>query len=172
MALFNAVLQLRRDNDYNYAKVKDTFIPADGEICLVDTARSGLRMVCGDGVTPFGELDFIDSVLLKGYIKDGIFYTDTTYTTACKTSTNLLYLDISTAALYFYDGEKYQEISRTVMPTASMATNTTPGIMKLYSTVGQNEDGTMSQKAITDELDDKVEVTLNIEEELIIFSND
>jgi hypothetical protein len=44
--------------------------------------------------------------------------------------------------------------------------------MKLYSTTGQNTDGTMTQKAITDELDEKVEVTLNIEEELIIFSRD
>jgi hypothetical protein len=44
--------------------------------------------------------------------------------------------------------------------------------MKLYSTTGHNEDGTMTQKAITEELGEKVEVTLNIEEELIIFSND
>jgi hypothetical protein len=50
----NAILRLRRDNDYNYAKIKDTFIPADGEICLVDTARNGLRAVCGDGVSTFG----------------------------------------------------------------------------------------------------------------------
>ncbi len=170
--MFNAIIQLRRDNDFNYAKVQDKFIPANGEICLVDTARSGLRAVCGDGKTPFGELDFIDSIFLKGYAKDGFFYTDTSYTTMCKTSTNLLYIDIPTSSLYYFDGQKYQEISRSSIPTSSMATNTTPGIMKLYSTTGQNEDGTMTQKAITDELDDKVEVTLNIEEELIIFSND
>ena len=42
--------------------------------------------------------------------------------------------------------------------------------MKLYQTVGQNTDGTMSQKAIADELDDKVEVTLNASEELLIFT--
>jgi hypothetical protein len=54
MKKFNAVLQLRRDNDYNYAKIAESFIPAKGEICLVDTARSGLRVVCGDGATPFG----------------------------------------------------------------------------------------------------------------------
>lgn len=52
--MINAVLRLRRDNDFNYAKIKDTFIPANGEICLVDTARNGLCAVCGDGVTPFG----------------------------------------------------------------------------------------------------------------------
>ena len=37
-----AIFKLRRDNDYNYEKVKDTFIPAKGEVCLVDTARLGL----------------------------------------------------------------------------------------------------------------------------------
>lgn len=172
MAQFNAVLQLRRDNDYNYAKVQDKFIPANGEICLVDTARSGLRAVCGDGKTPFGELDFIDSVFLKGYMKDGFFYLDAEHTVLGKSSMNLLYIDLPTSSLYYFDGQKYQEISRAQIPTASMATDTNPGIMKLYSTTGQNEDGTMTQKAITDELDDKVEVTLNIEEELIIFHND
>ena len=42
--------------------------------------------------------------------------------------------------------------------------------MKLYNGVGQNTDGTMTQKAITDELDTKVELTLKEEEELVIFS--
>ena len=52
------------------------------------------------------------------------------------------------------------------------ASETILGIMKLYQTTGQNTDGTMSQKAITDELDDKFEVTLNIGEEMIIFTQD
>ena len=42
--------------------------------------------------------------------------------------------------------------------------------MKLYDTVGTNTDGTMTQKAITDELDDKVEIQLNKDEELLIFT--
>lgn len=44
------------------------------------------------------------------------------------------------------------------------------GVMKLYDTIGSNTDGTMTQKAITDELDDKVEVALNTSEEMIIFT--
>jgi hypothetical protein len=44
--------------------------------------------------------------------------------------------------------------------------------MKLYSTIGDNEDGTMTQKAITQELGEKVEVALDIEEELLIFHFD
>ena len=65
--MINAVLRLRRDNDYNYAKIKDTFIPANGEICLVDTAREGLRAVCGDGVHTFGQLAYIGELIVKGY---------------------------------------------------------------------------------------------------------
>lgn len=170
--MLNVRIRLRRDNDYNYEKIKDSFVPENGEICLVDTARSGLRAVCGDGRTPFGELDFMDNLFIKGYIKDGFFYTDATYTTMCKTSMNILYIDIPTSGMYYFDGQKYQELGRGTVPTAATATDTTPGIMKLYSTTGQNTDGTMTQKAITDELDEKVEVTLNIEEELIIFSRD
>jgi hypothetical protein len=51
------------------------------------------------------------------------------------------------------------------------ATATVPGVMKLYDTVGQNSDGTMTQKAISDELDDKVEASVNLVEELLIFTN-
>ena len=42
--------------------------------------------------------------------------------------------------------------------------------MKLYDTLGDHTDGTMTQKAITDELDDKVEVEINQDEELLVFS--
>lgn len=52
------------------------------------------------------------------------------------------------------------------------ADETTPGIMKLYQTMGDNTDGAMSQKAISDELDDKFEIGVDLENELIIFSND
>jgi hypothetical protein len=168
MAKFNAILQLRRDNDYNYKKIEDKFIPANGEICLIDTARSGLRAVCGDGITPFAQLDFIDNVLLRGYYDAGVFYKDASLTEPYDNNTNIIYIDIKTNAFYYFDGESYKTINAS-LPTA---TAEIPGIMKLYSTVGQSEDGTMTQKAITDELSEKVEVTLNINEELIIFSND
>mgnify|MGYP004454448561 CR=1 FL=1 len=49
-----AIFKLRRDNDYNYEKVKDTFIPAKGEACLVDTVKQGLCVIVGDGVSTYG----------------------------------------------------------------------------------------------------------------------
>ena len=76
--MINAILRLRRDNDYNYAKIKDTFIPANGEICLVDTARHGLRAVCGDGVSTFGQLEYIGESFIQAYYDNNTnkFYKD------------------------------------------------------------------------------------------------
>lgn len=165
----NAILRLRRDNDYNYSKIANKFIPANGEICLIDTARSGLRAVCGDGTTPFAQLEYIDNVYSKGYLKDNKFYKEAACENLLNNNTNLLYVDLFTSKIFYYDGELYQEILRSDIATAS---ENSPGIMKLYTTTGQNVDGTMTQKAITDELNEKVEVTVKIEEELIIFSND
>jgi hypothetical protein len=60
------------------------------------------------------------------------------------------------------------------LPTAS---ETVLGVLKLYNTTGDNTDGTMTQKAITseleninEELDTKVELRLKEDEELVIFS--
>lgn len=53
-----------------------------------------------------------------------------------------------------------------------IATSSISGIMRLYNSIGENTDGTMTQKAITDELSEKVEVALNIGEEMLIFTQD
>ena len=164
--MINAVLRLRRDNDFNYEKIKDTFIPANGEICLVDTAREGLRAVCGDGKSPFANLSFMNDLIQKGYYKDGTFYKDSTYVEKLVGYTTRIYIDLTSSIIYYYSGESYIEVSSN-MPRASAQT---PGIMNLYETTGQNVDGTMTQKAITDELNTKVEMTLREEEEMIIFS--
>ena len=59
----NASVRLRRDNDYNFERIKDTFIPASGEVILVDVAAIGLRAKVGDGFTPYGELPYVDEDL-------------------------------------------------------------------------------------------------------------
>ena len=51
------------------------------------------------------------------------------------------------------------------LPTASAEVS---GIMKLYNTKGNNVDGTMTQKAITDELNQKLEAF--VDGETIVFS--
>lgn len=168
--LLNTILCLRRDNDYNYEKIKNTFIPARGEVCLVDTAKDGLRAVCGDGKTPFGELNYIGELLVKGYYVQGDFYEDRDLTTVIKRTSTKLYIDKRTNSLYHFDGISYSQLGGTGGASVPNATADQPGIMKLYDSVGNNIDGTMTQKAISDELDDKVEITLNMDEELLIFT--
>lgn len=164
---FNVTLRLRRDNDYNYAKIKDTFIPAKGELCLVDTAKDGLQIICGDGITTFGKLEYVNTILVRGYLIDGQFYKDKTATTLLSASSVKLYLDLLSNSLYLYDGNDYILIAGNNIARANAET---PGIMKLYDSTGNNTDGTMTQAAITDELDDKVEIQLNMDEELLIFT--
>ena len=80
MSVMKTIIKLRRNNLYNYEKYQDSFIPADGELCLVDTPKSGLRVKCGDGVSTFSELPYVDTILYKGYLVDGVFYKDIQHT--------------------------------------------------------------------------------------------
>ena len=162
--ILNTILRLRRDNDYNYKLIENSFIPANGEICLVDTATMGLRAVCGDGVSTFAELSFCDSKLIKGLYKDGAFYNEENEVIPSLTSD--IYFDISTNDLYIFNGSDYEILND--LPTAN---ENVAGITKLYNGLGNNEDGTMTQKAITDELNQKVEISFSPEDdELLIFS--
>ena len=58
MKTVNAVIRLRKDSEADFERVKDVFIPADGEMVLVDTADKGLRIKIGDGVSTFANLDY------------------------------------------------------------------------------------------------------------------
>ena len=78
----NSVVTLRRDNDYNYKKIENTFIPANGEVCFVDVAGYGLRMKVGDGISTFAQLPYIDETILKSIdslIVKGYFYQNEFY---------------------------------------------------------------------------------------------
>ncbi len=68
--------------------------------------------------------------------------------------------------MYYYNGVEFVLIGPGSLPTASAET---AGIMKLYSTIGENVDGTMTQKAITDELNTKVSASVNLEDETVVF---
>jgi hypothetical protein len=161
--MINAILRLRRDNDYNYAKIKNTFIPAKGEICLIDTAREGLKAVCGDGVTPFGMLEYFNELIVFGYYNEEQFYKDQEFTIVIPKAITKIYIDKITNSLYYYDGIDYIQIGGGSAGPIPTATANKAGIMKLYDTLGDNTDGTMTQKAITDELNEKVEVEVYAE---------
>ena len=141
----------RRDSAQNYSA---SFVPANREICFVDTAKKGLRAKIGDGVTAWSNLPYtdeyvlgqIEQVVLTGYYLNDKFYTDSTYTIELEKATHKIYIDKNSSVLYHYNGEKYVSINET-LPTAS---ESLAGIVKLYQQKGQNTDGAMSQKAVTD----------------------
>nr|DAM21684.1 MAG TPA: hyaluronidase [Caudoviricetes sp.] len=159
-----AIFKLRRDNDYNYEKVKDTFIPVKGEVCLVDTARLGLCVKVGDGVSTYGSLEYVNTIFqMVTFVEGKAFVNDKEITP----SGNKIYIDANnTNDLYYYNGVEFVLIGPGSLPTASAET---AGIMKLYSTTGENVDGTMTQKAITDELNTKVSASVNLEDETVVF---
>lgn len=173
--IVNAIIACRRDNDYNYAKVATTFIPKSGEICLVDTSRQGLCAIVGDGSATYESLlakGYANDIFAKGYFQDGIFYNvrnNPTEVNILDKNTNKIYIDLNnTHNIYYYDGESFVLIGAGEIPTASA---TIAGVMKLYDVTGDNIDGTMTQKAITDELNQKFEMKVNQDDESLIFAN-
>lgn len=173
--IIDAIVQLRRDNDYNYERVKTAFIPKKGEVCLIDTSNMGLRAKVGDGTTVFANLPYTDesiatNLIIRGYIHNDEFYSDASFTTLVEPSVNKIYIDVVGSTVYIYNGTKYIPINQGGNGVVSMATAETAGIMKLYDTIGQETDGTMTQKAISDELGDKVEISTDDQNELLTFT--
>ena len=168
--VINAVIRLRRDNDYNYERIKDTFVPANGEVVLVDTAKDGLRAKVGDGISTYAQLTFTDADLrnaaLQGYFDDGIFYQDPTLSTPFPKMINKIYIDKTSSKIYYFNGVDYVPIEANL----TTASADIAGTMKLYNTTGQNIDGTMTQKSITDELDLRFKTDVDANNELLIFT--
>ena len=172
----NSVVTLRRDNDYNYKKIENTFVPANGEVCLVDVAGYGLRTKVGDGISTFAQLPYADeailqninSLIVKGYFYQGKFYADTSHTVLIEGVIGRIYIDAVSSKLYTYNGINYETQSGS-LPNA---TAETAGAVKLYDQLGQNIDGTMTQRAITNELNEKFEMDVVEEEEMVVFDVD
>lgn len=165
-------IALRRDNDYNYKKIENTFIPIKGEVCFVDVAGYGLRAKVGDGINPFALLPYTDeainNLIVKGYYYQQQFYANAEHTILLENKIGCIYIDAATSKIYTFNGFDYITQGNN-LPNA---TAQTAGIMKLYNTKGQNIDGTMTQQAITNELNEKFEMDVVKEEEMIIFSTD
>ena len=165
-------ISLRRDNDYNYNKVGEKFIPKKGEVCLVDTAKSGLRAVVGDGVTKYAELGFADDIFVKAYFNkaNGKFYKGVDFLEEEIGNTNRIYIDLNNPNhIYYYNGADYVVVGAGELPTASAEVS---GIMKLYNTKGNNVDGTISQFIFTQEINKKIEMNIDVGKETVIFGYD
>lgn len=166
----DATIRLRRDNDYNFEAIKNTFIPANGEVVLVDTAQDGLRAKVGDGITTYAQLQFVDedirNAVLQGYYDNGVFYKDITKQTLFPNMINKVYIDKPHSKIYYFNGIEYIPINETLVTASSEIA----GVMKLYNTTGQNVDGTMTQKSITDELVVRYKTNVDEDNELLVFT--
>ena len=89
------------------------------------------------------------NTVLLGYYLNDTFWTDSTYQTEAIKSESIIYIDRNTRKLYIYDGLQY----RCIDDDLSKATSEIAGILKLYSTYGENEDGTITQKFFTGSID-------------------
>lgn len=163
MKTINTIIQLRRDNEFNYPT---TYVPRNGEVLLIDTPTKGLQVKVGNGTSTFTQLDYYASdIIVRGYYFEDKFYSDNNHKNLITGSNLKIYVDISTSRLYIYNEEQY-----TIINTVPYASSTDAGILKLYDTTGSNTDGTMTQKSITDQLNTKVSVIVEEENELAIFS--
>lgn len=169
--IIEATIRLRRDNDYNYEAIKNTFVPANGEVVLIDTAKDGLRAKVGDGYSTYAELQFTDedirNTVQQGYFDNGQFYRDPTKQIPSQKMVNKIYIDKTTSKIYYYNGLEYLPIAANL----TTASADMPGLMKLYNTIGQNVDGTMTQKSITDELGLRFKADIDADEELLTIFN-
>ena len=132
-----AIHKLRRDNDYNYEKVKDTFIPYNGEVILIDTATTGLRSKIGDGVSTYAQLRYVDeifseNIIVRGYLFNNAFYLDANMEVIATASVNKIYINIPNSKLYMYNGERYITLTETIPAASSIE----PGLVKLYEEKG------------------------------------
>lgn len=163
--VINTVIKLRYDQDYNYQRVGNSFVPAKGEVCLVNTRDSGLRALVGDGQKTYNQLDYVDYIFFKGYFDGKVFWKEKEFINELEKNINKIYIALnSNNDLYIYNGENYEKLYN--LPYAN---SKTAGVVKLYDEVGNNTDGSMTQRAITEELEKKVETS--IEGETIFFIN-
>lgn len=149
---FKTRVALRRDLASNYSS---SFVALKGEVLFVDTSDNKLRIKVGDGSTSYSNLKFLDeenNIVNWGYLLNGKFYSDSTYAAEKEMQAIIshIYIDHNTNKVYIYSGVEYVCIDSD-LPNA---TSSVAGIMKLYSEDGNNEDGTMTQKAITDGISD------------------
>lgn len=129
------------------------------------------KLKIGDGVNDYADLPYItgdgstssDLVRIGYYDSEtDIFWKEQTKVNALPRLTTSLYLDKASAFVYYLQDNKYTELF-------GLANKNTYGLSKLYDSTGQNTDGSMTQKAITDSFNNIVDVSE--EDELLDIKN-
>ena len=111
------------------------------------------KLKIGDGLHDYVDLPYLaggsdaTELFLTGYYDSelDVFWKEVGKLTPLSRSASRIYVDIPTNLIYRLVDNKYVLVVK-------LANNLTAGIAKLYMGTGQNTDGSMTQKAITDSL--------------------
>ena len=169
-----AVLRLRKDNENNFSR--SNIILQDGELAIVTTPFSGLKIKIGDGSHTFNQLNYDTlGLLVEGFKQTDTRFVYTDNATTIDPHDHILFLDRNTGFMYYWNNytEKYEYINKNEVATSQMA-----GISKLYDTInGQNTDGSVTQAAVYTAFDSiqsaANQLTYRMDDEMLItdFSN-
>ena len=77
-----------------------------------------------------------------------------------------LYIEVSTSKIYAYINNEYKIVGN----MSEQADEHTAGISKLYKSKGINEDGSVTQKCFTENINQKVGAELN--DEILVLTKD
>ena len=151
--IMEVVIQLRKDTELNFAKVAHKFIPADGEVCLVETTDFGIKTKIGNGVDYIGDLPYAEDgqAAIMGYYNSqyDCFFKEQTETNIIPAAVNTLYIDIPSSEVYHRLPDHFEKIISVAKVDLNKA-----GLTKLYSGHGNNVDGAVTQKGFTNAIDE------------------
>lgn len=162
-------VQFKRGNKSALENVLvDDKVLKSGEPCWeMDTNKFKI----GDGVSDYADLPYLSdgdtgALVVEGYYEPwdsehrygSNFYKDAAHLVPLFGDVKHLFIDIPTRLVYYFkgeDGERFVELVRNATVDSGV-----PGLIKLYGSSGDNEDGSLTQKAITTRLKKKVEIEL------------
>ena len=172
---FNTRIQHKRGTEEQWRLL--SFVPLDGELIIYspDVTHENARFKIGDGKKSVNELSFVPDPRIpeakeneSGYVlqvkSDGSF----AWSSDFQKSIIALSVDGKKITYICADGTSNSFETQDENTEYFLATETETGLTKLYATIGFNEDGTMTQKAITEALNTKVGV--KIDSNTLIFT--
>ena len=154
------------DSAENWLKATG-FTPYEGELLIVSDYNN--LIVTGDGESSAAAL--VSAAIIDLPVHDskiGAIPEDKTVYEFVEDEALAVYnksvialsVDGTTVTYVTGDGKSHTFQTQDTNTTYSLGTDSETGLTKLYATTGSAEDGTMTQKAISDELSKKVGVTI------------
>lgn len=135
-----------------------------------DTQKLYLASKGNDDLVAWNELG---RFLIHGYYYKEVFYEDNEHLIKIEPNLYTIYIDDSNESpLMFIYNKKYGEEDYHYICMngyVDQASETTSGIARLYNSLGNNTNGSCTQKIISEELNRKVSVEIDAEQSCLIF---